>query len=234
MFHSHCELIYVNEGIVKMTVDGMEKTVDNNNFALVFPYVTHSYQGGENANVTVVLFDPHETLYEKELMTKRAKTPFYCDNIGIARHLDRICALKTNSGEKFRKSAISYLNAAISEIMIVTELVTANNSEQDNSKRILEYCSEHFTEDLSIKRVCDELYLSESCVSKIFSEKLNFGFREYINLLRIDKAKKLLKTTNAKIVDIMLDSGFKNQSSFNRVFKDAVGESPFEYRKGGE
>ena len=231
LFHPHCELIYVNSGFVDMTVDGNEARVTEGEFTIVFPYVTHSYQSTGSSTVTVVLFDPAETIYEKEFLTKKPKSVFLRDGMIIPKLLERLCELISTGDEKTKKAAIAYLNATISEALLKTELVKANNSELDNSKKVLEYCTAHFTEQINIKSISEFLYLSESYISKIFSEKLHYSFREYINLLRIDKARKLLDTTDRRIVDIMLDCGFKNQSSFNRVFRENVGVSPLEYRK---
>lgn len=230
LFHPHCELIYVREGFVETCVDGKEEKVTAGNFTLVFPYVTHSYIS-KSASVTVVLFDPAETMYEKEFCNNKAKIPYFADDKNIGALLERICALVKNSGEQSRKAAFAYLNAALSEVMLKVKLIKSDNTEIDNSKKILEYCSDHFAEQISLKSVSVALYLSESYVSKIFSSKFNYGFREYLNMLRINKAKKLLKSTDGKIVDIMLQCGYENQSSFNRVFKDTVGVSPKEYRR---
>lgn len=60
---------------------------------------------------------------------------------------------------------------------------------------------------------------------------LGMPFRKYINMLRISEAKKLLENTNIRIVDITLECGYKNQSSFNRIVYEENGCSPKEYHK---
>ena len=82
-----------------------------------------------------------------------------------------------------------------------------------------------------LRKIADELYISTGYVSKIFATKLKYGLREYINELRISKAKNLLSKTDLKIIDVMLECGFRNQSSFNRVFSEICGVSPSEYRR---
>lgn len=98
------------------------------------------------------------------------------------------------------------------------------------AQKILSFCSAHYKEDLSIKRLSRELFLSESYITKTFSHKLGCSFREYINGLRIQDAKMLLQSTDMKIIDIMYTSGFNNQSGFNRVFLQETGLSPRAYR----
>ena len=129
------------------------------------------------------------------------------------------------------KVAFGYLNAIIGEILGKTELYPAESPEADVTTRVLRYCSEHFKEDISISSVASALYISTSYVSKLFSGKLKYKFREYINALRIEEAKRLLSNSDLQIVEVMLECGFKNQSSFNRVFAQICGTTPYQYRK---
>ena len=140
--------------------------------------------------------------------------------------------MKSNENDTVKlKTAAAYISSVIGELLCMMPLCDVESLSENMIKPILLYCSEHFTdEDISIKKIADELYISQSYVSKVFSMKLKYGFREYINELRIGKAKKMLSKTDMKIVDVMLESGFRNQSSFNRIFSEICGISPREYR----
>jgi len=103
--------------------------------------------------------------------------------------------------------------------------------DKNMTARIMEYCAEHFAEDLSLKRVADALLISQSSVSKLFSQRLHYGFRDHINDLRLEQAKALLQETDQSVTEVMFSCGFTNQSSFNRIFRAACGCSPREYRR---
>jgi YesN/AraC family two-component response regulator len=165
------------------------------------------------------------------LYENKPKDPFIKNVLPYIPTIKRICELNHSKNKDVIKGAHGYLNGVIAEILSSLELEKNEQIENDISKRVLEYCSEHFTEKITVRSVSEALFISQSYVSKVFSKKLCYSFREYINLLRIDKAKHLLETTDEKILDIMLDVGFDNQSSFNRVFLDLVGVSPKEYKK---
>lgn len=231
MFHPHCELIYVKKGFVDVTIDGVSDRVSEGGISFLFPYIIHSYENAPDAIVSIMLFDPRLTFYERLLLSNKPKTPFLMGNDDLAQMFSRVIEMNRSKDKEIAKGALAYLNAIIAELLPFLSLEKSNSVELDISKKILEYCSEHFCEKISIKRLSDDLFISRSYVSKVFSSKLCYSFREYINALRIDKAKKMLKTTELKIVDIMLECGFENQSSFNRVFMDIVGESPGEYRR---
>ena len=90
---------------------------------------------------------------------------------------------------------------------------------------------EHYRQPLLAKQVAAELGITQSHLARIFSKRLHTGFNEYVNKLRIQMAQDLLCTTNRPITDIMLDTGFESQSTFNRAFREIHGISPREYRR---
>lgn len=231
MFHTHCELICMLDGKMKMMVGGVRRELSKGEFAIVFPYEVHSYEPSASAVAYMVLFTPDTAgAFEAELMSKKPVTPFFSDSTEILELVKRLSILCTD--ERCEKQTLTYLSAVIGEVILKVELTASDGPSANMVKPILKYCSEHFTDsDISIKSLSDALYISRSYASKVFSEKLGYSFREYINGLRLEKAKKLLAHTDMKIVEIMLDCGYKNQSSFNRVFYGHFGTSPREYRE---
>lgn len=226
MFHTHGELIMVTKGNINICVDGKTYNLREGEMTIVFPYLTHSYEDAPDADALLILFDPLATAFDNTFLTKKPKK-HYTDGSAYYHMLNRAVSL-INSGKI--KTAMGYINAVIGEFLETTPTEEADNTSEDAVTKILTYCAEHFTESITIKSVSDALYLSPSYVSKIFSQKLRYGFREYINALRINMARSLLKNPEKRITDIMLSCGFVNQSSFNRVFRDICGISPKEYR----
>jgi YesN/AraC family two-component response regulator len=73
----------------------------------------------------------------------------------------------------------------------------------------------------------NNLYISKSIKVNGFS-----NFNHYLNICRIDNVKKLLYENDISKVTLMYiytESGFSNQSTFNRVFKQIEGITPSEY-----
>jgi len=86
----------------------------------------------------------------------------------------------------------------------------------------------------SLKTLSKDVNLSVSTLSLIINIYGDNSFVDYINVLRIEQAKKLLidpKYTNYTIVSIGLESGFNSKSSFYAVFKKYTDITPSEYRK---
>lgn len=225
-FHPHTELLYVLEGAVPVTVEGATHNVAAGEAALLFPYLPHSYSSAPEAAFILLMFDPITTVYDGTLQTQKPVC-WWQDAREFQPLLERIVSLREKDNVK---TAFSYLNAVLGELLEGLELVPRSKANQDTAVQILSYCAEHYAEDISVNSIADALYISESYVSKIFSRKLHCSFREYINVLRVKKAKLLLRDTDKKIAEIMLECGFHNQGNFNRVFRSATSLSPMEYR----
>ena len=101
---------------------------------------------------------------------------------------------------------------------------------------VLEYLDKHYGEDINLNIVADKLNLTSGYLSSIFKEKTGINFSEYLNTLRIERAKELLLNIDLRIQDIALQVGYQNVNSFIRTFKRASGLTPGEYRKrvGGD
>lgn len=60
------------------------------------------------------------------------------------------------------------------------------------------------------------------------------NFNHFVNTLRVDEAKRLLKSSPIPIIDVAFEAGFNSKPSFNRAFKELTGSSPSEYRRRAE
>lgn len=97
---------------------------------------------------------------------------------------------------------------------------------------IYEYLEHSFSSyDFSVQRMAEHLSLSSKYISTYFKEQTGKTVMEYVNELRIEKSKQLLKDTNKQIQDIVPLIGYSDASSFIRKFKQVTGMTPGEYRK---
>lgn len=227
MFHPHGELLYVTEGAIPITVDGKTHLLKAGEMAVLFPYLTHSYESAPSASALILLFDPRQTAFDNTLLTMK---PVCChtEAPGLQPLMDRAVEMVKRNRTK---TAMAYLNAVLGELLELLELEPYDGPSGDVTVQVLSYCAQHFSEDITVSTLAAGLYISESYASKIFSRKLGCSFREYISGLRVHKAQNLLETTDLQIGQIMAHCGFQNQSSFNRVFREVCGVSPREFRK---
>ncbi|MBQ4099124.1 MAG: helix-turn-helix domain-containing protein [Clostridia bacterium] len=93
------------------------------------------------------------------------------------------------------------------------------------------YINAHYTESLSLQDIANHANCNASHLSEYFHKKMNMTIKQYITILRIKRAKKLLVTTTAPISSISYESGFSSIASFNRNFLEQENISPTAYRK---
>lgn len=92
------------------------------------------------------------------------------------------------------------------------------------------YIKAHLAEKLSLDQVAEHVYLSKSYFCRIIKDELGCTFTEYVNRLRIERGKSLLRTTAMPIADIASAVGFDDQGYFTRIFKKQTGVAPGKYR----
>lgn len=87
---------------------------------------------------------------------------------------------------------------------------------------------------LNIERMAEHINLPYRDVSALINKHFHVNFNEYVNLYRINEAKRLLSDTqlfNVPINEIYVQAGFNSRSAFHRFFSRLVGISPTEFRK---
>ena len=72
---------------------------------------------------------------------------------------------------------------------------------------------------------------SREYVCRLFKKTTGFTIHAYLNDIRIEHACAMLTTTDSEIIDIALESGFENLSTFYHQFKKKKLISPMQYRK---
>ena len=87
---------------------------------------------------------------------------------------------------------------------------------------------------LNIERLAEHINVPYREVSALINQHFHTNFNEYINLYRINEAKRLLSDSqflNVPINEIYAQAGFNSKSAFHRFFSRLVGISPTEFRK---
>lgn len=103
-----------------------------------------------------------------------------------------------------------------------------------NIKRLdkaLEFIEANYMHTIRIEALCDCVNLNESNMIKLFRNNLGRTPVEYINQLRVNKAKELLLHTDKCIKEVAWQTGFNDEFYFSRVFKKTEGQSPRRFRQ---
>ncbi len=95
-----------------------------------------------------------------------------------------------------------------------------------------QYIDENYMKELTLDDVSRVVNISSYYFSKVFKEETGENFIDYLTKLRIEAAKKLLKTTNKSMKEISAEVGYSDPNYFSRNFKKYTGKTPTDYARG--
>jgi AraC-like DNA-binding protein len=99
------------------------------------------------------------------------------------------------------------------------------------AEQMASYIARHYQEAFSVHDLAGEVRLHPNYAMTLFKRIFHTTLNEYLTHYRIAQAQRLLVTTDEKVVDIALESGFRTMSRFYEAFERACGCSPTRYRK---
>lgn len=108
--------------------------------------------------------------------------------------------------------------------------IKEENNYSHEINQVLDYLNKNFHRNISLKDISDYVCYSESYLSHLFSKEIGITVTEYLNTLRVEKAKYLLSTSNLKIYEVSSKVGFQSVEHFSRIFKKYAGTSPKQFR----
>lgn len=118
------------------------------------------------------------------------------------------------------------LGAAANSLRIEKAENTANPAAQ----KAIRHIQQNLERQISLSEIANIAGASIRHFSKIFKKETGLTFVDYLTRERVERAKKRLRETNARISDIAFASGFESIAQFNRAFKRVCGEAPSSYR----
>ena len=99
-------------------------------------------------------------------------------------------------------------------------------------KKAISFIRENYTKQISVDMIAESLGVSNGYLHKLVKDETGKTLVEIINSYRINKAKQLISTTTFPLIDIAIECGFNNRQNFYHIFKNLVGMSPHDYKKG--
>lgn len=88
--------------------------------------------------------------------------------------------------------------------------------------------------DLSLRDLSDATGITRNHISETLSQNLGMNFFDFVNLHRIQEAKRLLRESDLSVLAIAMQVGFNSRSTFNTAFKKHTGTTPTAYRSNAD
>lgn len=97
--------------------------------------------------------------------------------------------------------------------------------------KVSNYIQQHLSDPIKTGDIAKALFMGRSRLSTNFKKETGMNISDYITLIKIDEAKRLLRYSNKSFLAISTYLGFSSQSHFTKVFKEKTETTPSEYRQ---
>ena len=221
--------------------------VKEGDIVIIKPYVVHKTSSVENQGYERLLIDFDEEYLKNLFMLcndinvdELFEDEFcvLCSDIVNGSYLKELCSrliFEKKHPDKNDKASINLLVGqaltVISRLNHETAFVSA--AETKSYKRISEIISfieENYYKKLSLEEISQKYYISYYYLSHAFREVTGLSFTEYVNTVRVSKARQMIKKDTYPLHVICDKTGFGSYKQFGRIFKEITGVSPSQYK----
>lgn len=118
-----------------------------------------------------------------------------------------------------------------SRLIDLLKVFYINSDYSEIVQKAVEYIYKNYQQNVSLSKAADYVGVNKCYLSRKFKKECEQSFVEYLNAVRIEHAKILIKNDYKKIKNIAPEVGFNSYNYFFKVFKDIQGMTPVEYEK---
>ncbi|MGL5714568.1 MAG: AraC family transcriptional regulator [Paraclostridium sp.] len=233
--HPYWELTYVDKGFLSTSIDGTIYNLKQGDLIFYAPLQFHTQFTANNSTSSYLTinfnmdFNHHELLCNKVFTLNRnsyntitlliqelsSETP-YSNDLSL-------CYLKQLIIQTMR------LENSYSQDKPTTHM--QQSYENNILNEIISFISDNINEKLCIDIICSQFCISSSMLHSLFKKNMNNTVKNYINELKLNKSKELIKTSTYTLSEISTMLGFSSIHYFSKKFKSFFGISPTEYSK---
>ncbi len=130
-----------------------------------------------------------------------------------------------------------YLAEAVSAVRLYARGVAGEFGEAapgNHILKVIQYVRNNYAGDLKLESLGETFNCNSAYLGKRFKEQTGESFNSYLDRIRIDAAKELLKTTDMKVYQVSKLVGYPNIDYFFAKFRRHVGMTPRAYKTGGK
>lgn len=242
--HDEMEILCVLSGDMYVLVNHNKYHLHTDDMIVINEFEPHGTLFGDEECTHIVLqFKPFEIFAGIDFIKCRTCEGYHIQQgsqIHSRLHSTMQNLFKTYIGASPARAlaASGHLSLMFADIIELLPWSNAGQADPDKSeaniilfRKVIQYMCDHYDFPLTLEEVASVTGFSVYHFCRFFKRMSGMTFLEYLTELRVNKSVILLCTENTKIGDIASLCGFTSIKTFNRVFKNAHGMSPGEYRK---
>lgn len=174
-------------------------------------------------------------VYEK-YVERSGRPVFHPQQDTFVRQIDRIYTTAAKDSHIRDMELNSLLSELLTLLMreTVYEIEKQPTDETNKAEQLLAikvFIDQHYTEKITLDSLSAQFFIEKTYLSRSFKEQNGITIINYINRVRVMRAKEILRFTSKSVDDVALAIGIEDRSYFSRLFHRTEGISPSEYRK---
>ena len=236
-WHDAIEMICVKTGSITVRINNSTDYIDVNSNQLVVipPKALHEIKNTKNNFYIISIFLDLPSLTNQTFFSKSVISDILDEKITLPLLIDapEIMEIVNNLATSYKKHTPIYIQGIACQLLGL--LIEKSDSTQftikaNRSKEFIDYIQERLSEDLKINDICEKFGYTESYFCRLFKSLTNVNFSTYLQIARIEEAKRLLQETEFTIKSISEKVGFSDFSYFCKCFKHYLNMTPLQYR----
>lgn len=210
--HSFGHLVLPLQGTLNLKTRQQSLTVDYQHILFLPPECEHSYYA-EDRNEFLVFYIPYAMISHNR-----------ADDVKYLELDARWRALRFLMLSECQNKITN--TTAINQLLYYSFQLLQQNQEYPS----LRYLHENYHTNISLKTLAMLEHYHTSYYSQWFQKKNGVSVQEYLQKLRLQEAKRLLRETSYSVLAIAQQVGYEQQASLTRIFKQYEGMTPSAYR----
>lgn len=225
-FHQEIEIIYVQNGKLRVSVEGENYYCQTEDIILIPSNAVHAihFENVDNHIFTYLLSLEVFKQYQIDIET----ISFKLDKENIDKAVFQIFETYQDMSS-LKKHIVMY--QVYEEILKHSHKSNPHSQTQTIIDDVISYIQNHYDQDLSLEILAEQFHFHPNYLSRRFKERTSMSLHRYLLRVRMNHAYQDIVYTKDNIVDIAYRHGFKQLRSFNRLFKEMYDCTPSEYRK---
>lgn len=225
-WHIESELIFAEKGSAEVMTDNNLYGLSEGYCVFIRSGAVHYIKAESDSVISVMKIDSQ--LISAEFGTLAPICPLLENKYDVSDTFEKI-RQEISNGEKYYEVICSGLALALTaEIFRSEKTSSAENSSGSGAyKKLLRLISERFA-NITFDEAAEIMCFSKPYFSKYFRRMSGMTFSEYLNIVRVSEAVKMLSKGGMSAGETAVAAGFGTIRSFNRVFKQYTGFTPRE------
>jgi len=234
--HPYWEMTFVDNGELITNVEGIDYTLPPRSVFFYAPHQFHTQRTTDKNTCSYMTI-----MFEMKDMDpdKLANRVIHCSK-NMFQTLSMFMHLSNEKWEHINELLLSLLKLLIIYAMDETNEIELSNQninpmqqhyEDELMNEITQYIMNHINSSLTINEICDKFAISRSSLQALFKRNLDISPKHYINNIKLEQSKILLKKSARTVSEVSDMLGFASIHYFSRKFKLQYGIAPSEYAK---